>query len=128
MSAGYEYASLLGALELVARGDSGLAPASRQKLKGVSRPLALQGFVTPTCPYCPRAVMLAFQLAMESPSISAAKVEATEFPHLANRHHVSGVPHTAISDSGQPRAGALPEAAAIDLVVAAAVVPVSAPG
>jgi len=52
--ADYEFASLLGALDLVARGGSGLAPASRQKLKAVSRPLALQVFVTPTCPYCPR--------------------------------------------------------------------------
>ncbi len=126
--AGYEFASLLGALELVARGDSGLAPASRQKLKAVSRPLALQVFVTPTCPYCPRAVMLAFQIAMESPSISAAMVEATEFPHLANRHNVSGVPHTVIGGSGQPMVGALPEAAAVDLVVAAAAVPANAPG
>jgi glutaredoxin-like protein len=121
--AGYEFASLLGALDLVARGDSGLAPASRQKLKAVSRPLALQVFVTPTCPYCPRAVTLAFQMAMESPSISAAMVEATEFPHLAGRYQVSGVPHTVIGDGGQPMVGALPEAAAVDLVAAAGTMP-----
>jgi glutaredoxin-like protein len=121
--AGYEFASLLGALDLVARGDSGLAPASRQKLKAVSRPLALQVFVTPTCPYCPRAVTLAFQMAMESPSISAAMVEATEFPHLAGRYQVSGVPHTVIGDGRQPMVGALPEAAAVDLVAAAGNMP-----
>jgi glutaredoxin-like protein len=121
--AGYEFASLLSSLDLVARGDSGLAPGSRQKLKAVSRPLALQVFVTPTCPYCPRAVTLAFQIAMESPSISAAMVEATEFPHLAGRYQVSGVPHTVIGESGQPMVGALPEAAAVDLVVAAAKMP-----
>jgi glutaredoxin-like protein len=121
--AGYEFASLLSALDLVARGDSGLAPGSRQKLKTVSRPLALQVFVTPTCPYCPRAVTLAFQIAMESPSISAAMVEATEFPHLAGRYQVSGVPHTVIGEKEQPMVGALPEAAAVDLVVAAAKMP-----
>jgi len=116
--AGYEFVSLLSALDLVAKGDSGLAPATRQKLKTITAPLSLQVFVTPTCPYCPRAVTLAFQMAIESPSITAAMVEATEFPHLANRYQVSGVPHTVIGDSQQPMVGALPEAAAVDLIVA----------
>jgi glutaredoxin-like protein len=117
--AGYEFVSLLSALDLVAKGDSGLAPASRQKLKTITAPISLQVFVTPTCPYCPRAVTLAFQMAVESPAITAAMVEATEFPHLANRYHVSGVPHTVIGESQQPMIGALPEAAAVDLVLAA---------
>jgi glutaredoxin-like protein len=121
--AGYEFVSLLSAIELVAKGDSGLAPATREKLKTLTAPLELQVFVTPTCPYCPRAVTLAFQMAVESPSITAAMVEATEFPHLANRHQVSGVPHTVIGDSDQPMVGALPEAAAVELVVAAARMP-----
>jgi glutaredoxin-like protein len=121
--AGYEFVSLLAALDLVAKGDSGLAPATRQKLKTITAPLALQVFVTPTCPYCPRAVILAFQMAVESRSITAAMVEATEFPHLANRYQVSGVPHTVIGDSQQPMVGALPEAAAVDLVLAAAWMP-----
>jgi len=121
--AGYEFVSLLSALDLVAKGDSGLAPATRQKLKTITTPLPLQVFVTPTCPYCPRAVTLAFQMAIESPSITAAMVEATEFPHLANRYQVSGVPHTVIGDSQQPIIGALPEAAAVDLVLAASRMP-----
>ena len=121
--AGYEFVSLLSALDLVAKGDSGLAPATRQKLKTITTPLPLQVFVTPTCPYCPRAVTLAFQMAIESPSITAAMVEATEFPHLASRYQVSGVPHTVIGDSQQPIIGALPEAAAVDLVLAASRMP-----
>ena len=87
------------------------------KLKALKNPLALQVFVTPTCPYCPRAVVLAFKLAMESPKISASMVEATEFPQLANKHQVSGVPHTVIGDSPQPMIGAYPEAAAVDLIL-----------
>ena len=34
--AGYEFASLLESLEMVAKGDSGLAPATREKLKALS--------------------------------------------------------------------------------------------
>lgn len=115
--AGYEFVSLMESLEMISKGDSGLSPASREKLKALRKPLALQVFVTPTCPYCPRAVVLAFRLAVESPLISASMVEATEFPHLANKYQVSGVPHTVIGDSPQPMIGAYPEAAAVDLIL-----------
>lgn len=116
--AGYEFISLLETLEMASRGDSGLTPGSREKLKALSAPLSLQVFVTPTCPYCPRAVLTAFRLAMESKLVSAAMVEATEFPYLSNKYQVSGVPHTVIGDSPQPMIGAYPEAAAVDMVIA----------
>jgi glutaredoxin-like protein len=118
--AGYEFASLLESLEMVAKGDSGLAPATREKLKELRAPVDLQVFVTPTCPYCPRAVLTAFRFAMESGHVRASMVEATEFPHLANKYQVSGVPHTVIGDSPQPMIGAYPEAAAAEMLVAAA--------
>lgn len=117
--AGYEFASLLESLDIVARGDSGLSPATREKLKTLKSPLDLQVFVTPTCPYCPRAVVTAFKLAMESDLVKASMVEATEFPHLSNRYGVSGVPHTVIGDSPQPMIGAYPESAAVEMVLAA---------
>jgi glutaredoxin-like protein len=116
---GYEFISLLESLELASRGDSGLAPQTREKLRNLKKPLSLQVFVTPTCPYCPRAVVLAFRLAVESPQITAAMVEASEFSFLANRYNVSGVPHTVIGDSPQPMIGAYPEHAALELVLAA---------
>jgi glutaredoxin-like protein len=117
--AGYEFASLMEAIDLMARGDSGLTPASREKLKGLSSPVNLQVFVTPTCPYCPRAVITAFRMAMESNHVTASMVEATEFPQLSNKYQVSGVPHTVIGESLQPMVGAYPEAQAVDLVLAA---------
>jgi glutaredoxin-like protein len=118
--AGYEFASLLESLDLVARGDSGLAPAVREKLRSLKEPLALQVFVTPTCPYCPKAVLTAFKFAMESPLVTAAMVEATEFPELSSRYQVSGVPHTVIGGSPQAMIGAYPEGAAADMVLSAA--------
>ena len=117
--AGYEFVSLLEAIEMVSRGESGVSVAGKEKLKSLKKPLHLQVFVTPTCPYCPRAVVLAFRLAMESPLVSASMVEATEFPHLANKHGVSGVPHTVIGDSEQPMIGAYPEAAALEVILGA---------
>jgi glutaredoxin-like protein len=117
--AGYEFASLLETIEMIGQGDSGLSPAARQKLAAVTSPINLQVFVTPTCPYCPRAVLTAFKVAMESKQVTASMVEATEFPHLANKYQVSGVPHTVIGDSPQPMVGAYPENAAVDMILAA---------
>ena len=117
--AGYEFVSLLETLEMVAKGISGVSVAGKEKLKSLKTPVNLQVFVTPTCPYCPRAVVLAFRLAMESPQVTASMVEATEFPHLANKYQVSGVPHTVIGDSPQPMIGAYPEAAALELILGA---------
>ena len=115
--AGYEFMSLLEAMEIVSKGESGLSANGKERLKGLNKPVNLQVFVTPTCPYCPRAVVQAFRMAMESPNVTASMVEATEFPHLANKYQVSGVPHTVIGDSPQPMVGAYPEAAALDLIL-----------
>jgi hypothetical protein len=41
-------------------------------------------------------------------------------PRPANKYQVSGVPHTVIGDSPQPMIGAYPEAAAAEMLVAAA--------
>jgi predicted DsbA family dithiol-disulfide isomerase len=43
-------------------------------------------------------VVLAHKLAMASDLITADMVEASEFPHLAKRYQVYGVPRTVIED------------------------------
>ena len=45
---GYEFASLLDTMLLVASGDSGLAPETRARLARHQKPLHLEVFVTPT--------------------------------------------------------------------------------
>ena len=52
--------------------------------------------------------MLAHRLAMESDWIRADAVEATEFPHLANKYEVFGVPRTVINETIHVE-GAVPE-------------------
>ena len=47
-------------------------------------------------------------MAFESPMVTAEMVEATEFPHLAIKHQVMGVPKTVINDDLQFE-GAVPE-------------------
>ena len=54
-------------------------------------------------------MVLAHQLAMESPLVQAEMVEAMEFPELSDRHNVSGVPQTSINDGLGTVVGAYPE-------------------
>ncbi len=107
--AGYEFSSLINDLLMVGRRDSRLSETTRAALKKLDQPVHLQVFVTPTCPYCPRAVMVAHQMALESPLVQAEMVEASEFPELAERYEVSGVPHTTINDGAGMMVGAAPE-------------------
>jgi glutaredoxin-like protein len=107
--AGHEFSSFIQDLILISNRDSGLSQQTRDLLAKVDEPITLQVFVTPTCPYCPRAVILAHQMAMESSMIQAEMVEAMEFPELSQRHNVSGVPQTTINDGAGNVVGAVPE-------------------
>jgi glutaredoxin-like protein len=110
LPSGHEFSSFIQDILLVSQGDSGLAPATREYLKSLTQPLTLQVFVTPTCPYCPQAVVLAHRMAMENCLIRAEMIEAMEFPALAGRYNVSGVPQTTINDGARHVVGAVPEA------------------
>jgi len=107
---GHEFSTLINDILIVSKRESGLDAKTREFLKNLKQPLHLQVFVTPTCPYCPRAVLLAHQMAMENPQmIRAEGVEATEFPELANRFNVRGVPQTVINAGAGIVVGAVPE-------------------
>lgn len=106
---GHEFASLIQDIILVSKRESGLSQETRKFLADLSQPVKLQVFVTPTCPYCPSAVILAHQMALESPMVEAEMVEATEFFELSEKHAVSGVPHTIINDGANSVVGAVPE-------------------
>lgn len=105
---GYEFSSLLEDIQLVAKGDPEVSEETRREIAKITQPLRLQVFVTPTCPYCPSAVVTAHKLAMLNENIVADMVEATEFPHLSMKYQVQGVPRTMIGETAAIE-GALPE-------------------
>ncbi|MBW7883376.1 MAG: thioredoxin family protein [Caldilineaceae bacterium] len=105
---GYEFGTLIEDIRMVSSGEHGLTDKTLQELAKLSAPVNIQVFVTPTCPYCPRAVLLAHKLAMASAYVTASMVEATEFPHLSNRYQVYGVPRTVINEVIHVE-GAVPE-------------------
>lgn len=117
---GHELSTLINDILIVSRRDSGLNEKTREFLKSIDKPLLLQVFVTPSCPYCPRAVLLAHQMAMENPKmIRAEGVEATEFPELANKFNVRGVPQTVINSGAGSVVGAVPEQNLLDQIILA---------
>ena len=99
IAAGYEFSTLLKDLVQVSRGETELSQETRKELSTFKRPVHIQVFATPTCPYCPGAVSLAHQFAMENPNIRADMIEINEFPQLAIKYNVMGVPKTVINET-----------------------------
>jgi glutaredoxin-like protein len=128
LPAGYEFQTLVEALRMIGTGDSGLGEESLAQIVSVTTPVRLQAFVTPTCPYCPRAVLAAYRLALVNPHVVAEGVEASEFPALAQRYRISGVPDTVIDGpGGQERVlGGQPDRVFVDAVLKVAGVPAPA--
>ena len=106
--AGYEFMSLVEAIVDVGKRDHGLPDPILAQLKRVDRPVRMQAMVSPTCPYCPRAVRTAHRFAMASDFITGDMVEITEFPQLSVKYGVQGVPNTIINDV-ESVVGGLPE-------------------
>jgi len=96
---GYEFTTLVEDIMMVSAGESGLSTETKEYVAAINKPLHLQVFVTPTCPYCPQAVVLAHKLAFESDLITGDMVEAIEFPHLSMKYHVQGVPRTVVNET-----------------------------
>lgn len=107
---GYEFATLIEDVRMASRGEADLMPATMDVLAHLTEPLHIQVFVTPSCPYCPRAAVLAHRMGVASEMVIADVIDATEFPELADRYHVRGVPRTVVNDLVHIE-GAVPESA-----------------
>ncbi|MBN2044226.1 MAG: thioredoxin family protein [Anaerolineales bacterium] len=114
--AGHEFTTLIHDILYISKRSTDLNGETREYLHNLTEPLLLQVFVTPTCPYCPQAVLLAHQMAMESELVQAEMVEATEFSDLAARHMVSGVPQTTVNNGLARVVGAVPAPALIEQI------------
>jgi glutaredoxin-like protein len=115
---GYEFSSLIE--DVIATSKNGtveLSPDTIKKLENIKEPLKLQVFVTPTCPYCPKAVLMAHKLAMQSPKITGEMIEANEFPDLSLQSTFYTFPHIIINEGEGEFVGALPEEAFVEQVI-----------
>lgn len=112
VTGGHEFPSLIHAIRLAADGPDVLEPQLRQLAAWIDRPTHLEVMVSLACPWCPRLVQLAHQLAVANPNIRADMVDIAEFPDLAERYEVREVPRMVVNERPAFH-GALPAGEAI---------------
>jgi glutaredoxin-like protein len=115
---GYEFNNFVDTIINVSKGSTNLSEDTKKKLASVEKPVHIQVFVTLTCPYCPVAAGLADKFAIESDKVRADVVEVGEFPHLAQKYSVMGVPKIVINERTEI-VGAVPEAQFVEHVLQA---------
>ena len=116
---GYEFASILEDIELISTGKHELSDETIERLKTITQPVHIQVFVTPTCPYCPSAVITGHRFAYVNDMIKSDMIEATEFPQLSMKYGVQGVPRIVVNETHHFE-GALPEEIYVEEIVKAA--------
>jgi glutaredoxin-like protein len=95
---GYELQTLKEAVINVSKGKTDLTDKTKGILADVKAPVHIQVFVTLTCPHCAAAAAIAHKLAVESSMISADVIDSSEFPTLAQKYAVIGVPKVVINE------------------------------
>lgn len=95
---GYELQTLIEAILNVSKGKTDLSEKTKQILNDVKTPVHIQVFVTLTCPHCPAAAAIAHKLAIECELIKSDVIESSEFPELALKYNVIGVPKIVINE------------------------------
>jgi glutaredoxin-like protein len=105
---GYEFQTLMSALSVVSKGKTELSEETKAKLRAITNPVHIQVLVTLTCPHCPAAASMAHMFAVENDMMRADVIDANEFPQLAIKYGVMGVPKVVVNDKVE-FVGALPE-------------------
>lgn len=99
---GEEIRGLVETIIRVSQEDSGLDASTIERLKTLEEPVHIEVIVTPQCPYCPYAALLANMFAYEARRngnnrFIADTVEAYENPDIADKYSVMSVPAIAIN-------------------------------
>lgn len=99
---GEEIGGFIETLTRVAGGDHGLSDHVVEQLKQLENPVHIEVLVTPTCPYCPYAVVTANMFALAAaqvgkPVIYSETVEVYENPDIATKYGVMSVPTVVIN-------------------------------
>lgn len=119
LPSGYEFTALLEDIVDAMSGAPRLRPETVEALRKITAPTRIQVFVTPTCPYCPKAVRMAHQFSQSNPKmVDAEMVESMEFPALAEQYSVMAVPKVVVNDRVEFE-GALPEHDFLEQVIEA---------
>jgi thioredoxin len=95
---GHEASSFIETLCYASAGETDLEDGLKKLLAAVDKKTRIQVFVTPTCPYCPKQVVLANKIAIETKGmVDSECVESLENQSLATVYNVSAVPQQVIN-------------------------------
>lgn len=100
--AGEEIRAFVETLIRISQGESGLSSETIEGIKKLQGEALIETLVTPSCPYCPYAVLMANMFAFESSraglnSITSAVVEAYENMDIAQKYSITSVPAVAVN-------------------------------
>ena len=95
---GYEFGSLIEDLENVSVGEADVSKKAVDLISKIDKPITIKVYVTPTCQYCPKAVITAHKFALMNKNIKSEMIESLEFDKEASDAGVSAVPHIVIND------------------------------
>ena len=90
---GYEISSFIETIICVSNGESYLTDSSKEKLKYIDKDVLIEVFVTPNCPYCPQAVLLANKISVQIPGkVKSRCINAEEAREKALEFKITSVP------------------------------------
>lgn len=100
--AGEEIRAFVETIIRISQGESGLSAETIEGIKKIPGEVVIETIVTPSCPYCPYAVLMANMFAYESykaglNNITSIVVEAYENMDIAQKYAVSSVPSIAVN-------------------------------
>ena len=87
-----------------------------ERLGAMRTPAALEVYVLPRCPHCPRTVRRAIAMAQANPLLQLTIVDAGLFPEMAERRQVGAAP-TVLLDDRLRWTGELPVKETIDVLI-----------
>jgi glutaredoxin-like protein len=105
---GYEFIAIVEDIIDVSWGAADLPAKAMELILAIDKPVHIQVFVSPTCPYCPQVVRAAHKFAILNEFVTADMVEVTEFPEMAKRYEVQGVPRI-VANETSVMVGAYPD-------------------
>ena len=103
---GYDFVSFIDGIRIVSTGETQLTTEDNAYLINLDKDTHLQVFVSPNCPHCPSATIVAQQMAIVSKNVKADMIDSSQFPHLAKKYNVKGVPHTVINETSHQEGAA----------------------
>lgn len=120
VTGGYEAGSLIEAILMAGNARSGLDPTVEGWVRRIEQPTRIEVFVTLTCPYCPRMVHVALQMAVANEHVGAEMVESAEFAEQARSFGHRGVPFVVVNGRLALEGALAPEEAVLEIMRVAA--------